>query len=185
MAKTREKALISERAYRARREADPELKAAHLEKRRARERAAYDADPEKFKAKNKKYWDKHPEMVKVYNDRAKERGPKKRYPESDRAYHLKKKYGITVEDYDRMFQEQQYGCAVCGTEHPDYSGRQKFFHVDHDHASGKVRGLLCKNCNIALGHVRDDLDVVLSMAVYLMQSENVLSHLIEGDVYHR
>jgi hypothetical protein len=65
-----------------------------------------------------------------------------------RLYHLAKKYGITAADYERMFAEQDGKCLICRT---DKTGRWSFFHVDHDHATGKVRGLLCVSCNTRLG----------------------------------
>jgi len=101
---------------------------------------------------------------------------KKRYPEWERAYHLKTKYGITVEEYDALLEQQGGCCAICGTDDP----KKKFFSVDHDHQTGKVRGLLCQPCNLGLGHVREDLDVVMSMAAYLMRSENLLANITEG-----
>lgn len=65
----------------------------------------------------------------------------------NRKARLKTKYGITIEDYDRILQTQG-GCAICGTKTPGGRGR---FHVDHDHITGKIRGLLCSGCNTKLG----------------------------------
>ena len=62
----------------------------------------------------------------------------------------KREYGITLEDYDLMLIEQEGKCAVCGSDDPKGKGR---FHVDHDHDTGKVRGLLCHYCNIAEGYL--------------------------------
>jgi hypothetical protein len=66
-----------------------------------------------------------------------------------RAY--KRLYGITIADYDRMFDEQNGLCAVCGSDKA--LGRGRRFHVDHDHITGKVRGLLCHLCNTAIGRI--------------------------------
>jgi len=81
---------------------------------------------------------------------------------SDRKSHLKRKFGLTLEDYDRMLADQDGGCAVCG----DPPGRSAL-HVDHCHESGQVRGLLCFRCNSAIGNLRDDPDVVASALAYL------------------
>ena len=82
------------------------------------------------------------------------------------SYRLKDKYGITLEDYDRMFDEQGGSCAVCGTEDPGRKGR---FHVDHNHSTGKVRGLLCMGCNTGLGALKDSPEVLLKAATYLLE----------------
>lgn len=60
---------------------------------------------------------------------------------------LKRKYGITLAEYDQMLEEQHGVCAICGGADP--SGRR--LAVDHDHETGKVRGLLCTSCNTRLG----------------------------------
>ena len=67
-----------------------------------------------------------------------------------RDYFLTHKFGITTKDYDRMLIEQNNCCAICFST---YTGdkRSKNFHVDHCHATEKVRGLLCSACNKGLG----------------------------------
>lgn len=82
----------------------------------------------------------------------------------DRGYSLKKLYGITMEDYERMLDEQHGGCAVCGT--PPGARR---LHVDHDHETGKVRSLLCNGCNAALGHLKEDPARMTAMAHYIIR----------------
>lgn len=77
-----------------------------------------------------------------------------------RNYHLRRRYGITVEHYNKMFAEQDGLCAICQEAPAE--------HVDHDHKTGKVRGLLCFNCNGALGQFRDRPDLMLLGATYLM-----------------
>jgi recombination endonuclease VII len=81
---------------------------------------------------------------------------------STREYHLQRRYGIGQVDVDRMLAEQDGACAVCKKPEPE--------HVDHDHETGIVRGLLCFNCNQALGNVRDSLAVLQSLRDYLMPS---------------
>ena len=79
-----------------------------------------------------------------------------------REYHLRARYGIGQADVDRMLAAQGGLCAGCGRLKPE--------HVDHDHKTGKVRGLLCFNCNQALGNVRDDLLVIYGLGSYLRAS---------------
>jgi len=81
---------------------------------------------------------------------------------ADRRVHLRNKFGLTLEDYDRMLADQQGGCAVCG----DPPGKAAL-HVDHCHDSGVVRGLLCFRCNSAIGNLRDDPVIVASALAYL------------------
>ena len=66
-----------------------------------------------------------------------------------REKHLRHHYGITIEDYMRMVNEQDHRCACCGT--PDQN-----LMVDHNHDTDKVRGLLCNNCNSMLGYALDN-----------------------------
>ena len=84
---------------------------------------------------------------------------------------LKRYYGITVADYYRMLDEQGGGCAICSKKVPcvrkhKYTAVEAFF-VDHCHATGKVRGLLCNACNRALGYFEDDPDRLIRASDYL------------------
>jgi Recombination endonuclease VII len=76
-------------------------------------------------------------------------------------------YGITLIEYEARLAEQGGGCAVCG----DTQTRKdrKYLYVDHDHATGEVRGLLCTNCNFAIGHAQDEPDRLIAMAAYLIR----------------
>lgn len=74
-------------------------------------------------------------------------------------------YGIDVEDYDRMLFEQDGVCYIC-KEHP----KKRALDIDHDHKTGKVRGLLCSNHNRALGLLGDDIVLLLRAAEYLVKS---------------
>jgi Recombination endonuclease VII len=76
-----------------------------------------------------------------------------------RNYHLRRRYGITAEHFDRMFEEQGGLCAICREAPAE--------HVDHNHQTGRVRGLLCFNCNGALGQFRDRRDLMLRAIAYV------------------
>ncbi|CAA9348624.1 MAG: hypothetical protein AVDCRST_MAG16-2207 [uncultured Frankineae bacterium] len=93
---------------------------------------------------------------------------------STRNYHLKRRYGITVEDYDRMLAEQGGLCALC-QERPAE-------HVDHDHVTGRVRGLLCFCCNQGLGNFRDRADV-LRLAIGYLRASTWQKERLEPGVY--
>jgi ribosomal protein L34E len=66
-------------------------------------------------------------------------------------------YGITVEQYDEMREAQKHVCAICSRpETVVMRGKVKPLSVDHDHLTGKVRGLLCHECNVGLGKFKDN-----------------------------
>lgn len=77
---------------------------------------------------------------------------------------LWEKFQITPEQWWEMYDKQKGKCAVCSTTEPRGMGR---FHVDHDHATGKLRGLLCTNCNVALGQAKDDPKILRALASYV------------------
>ena len=79
--------------------------------------------------------------------------------------HLKRSYGITLNEYNQMLADQNHKCITCGTTEP--GGKHGKFMVDHCHNTGKVRGLLCKGCNIALGEVGDNIGTLQKMIEYL------------------
>jgi len=85
---------------------------------------------------------------------------------------LRRKYGISVAEYFAMLEEQGGKCATCGASSPGdrhykRRGKVEMFHVDHCHATGRVRGLLCHLCNRALGLIRDNPEVAEKMSAYL------------------
>lgn len=86
------------------------------------------------------------------------------HPKKARTYsrqgHLRSRYGLTLEQYDRMLLDQQGCCLGCGRS-------DKKLHVDHNHATGAVRGLLCFSCNAALGCVQDDPGILVRLEEYL------------------
>ena len=86
------------------------------------------------------------------------------YKDSD----LKRYYGIDLLQYSQMFMAQNGKCAICGSDYGGHrNGEQKALAVDHDHKTGKVRGLLCEPCNQGLGKFRDDQNIVLEAFHYL------------------
>jgi len=93
-----------------------------------------------------------------------------REAERKRRNRLKQNYGITVEQWDEMFEAQGGCCAVCGTSEP--GGRHGTFHVDHCHDSGDVRALLCNGCNVALGMMNEDPERIRALADYAAAHNN-------------
>lgn len=86
-------------------------------------------------------------------------------PTGNRSYinsKLKKRYGITIDDYDQMVEDQNGICAICGKLNKH--GRRLC--VDHDHKTGRVRGLLCDRCNLLLATF-DDIELFKKITKYL------------------
>jgi len=78
---------------------------------------------------------------------------------------LKAKFGMTVEDFYARLAAQGGGCAICGRMHEERVGGR--LHVDHCHESGRVRGLLCVNCNTMIGHSKDQPLILRQAAEYV------------------
>lgn len=79
---------------------------------------------------------------------------------------LARNYGIDIDAVERMREAQGNSCAICGVHASKTPKRQKL-HVDHDHATGTVRGLLCHQCNVGLGAFKDNLQSLAAAANYL------------------
>lgn len=77
---------------------------------------------------------------------------------------LKSNYGITIDQYNEMFNSQQGKCAICGTHQSNLSKRLS---VDHDHQTGEIRELLCNFCNTSLGNFKEDIDLIKKAISYL------------------
>lgn len=121
----------------------------HIEKYAAASKRWRQRHPEKSVAAAKRYRQKHPEKAKVYT----------------RTSHLRRKYGITIADFNALLALQNHQCAVCGCEFGD--GKKKA-HIDHDHATGRVRGLVCVRCNTSIGGLGDDVLGVSRALAYLV-----------------
>lgn len=89
----------------------------------------------------------------------------KRKPEVFKARRLQK-YGMSMEQYAELLKQQEGKCAICFSDKPR-QGKSLFFHVDHNHKTGKVRGLLCGPCNRGLGYLQDSLVILENSIKYL------------------
>ena len=90
------------------------------------------------------------------------------YDATKRRQKVVEAYGITLDDYDTMYQEQQGRCKICKIEEK-YVAKQRF-HIDHDHETGSVRGLLCAQCNKGLGMFKDNSEFLRAAANYLEEN---------------
>lgn len=92
---------------------------------------------------------------------------KKVSPDVHRNISYKRNFGITLNDYNIILKNQKGKCAICKQK----ESNGKNLSVDHDHKTGKVRGLLCNNCNRSLGLLKDDISVLKNCIKYLKKNE--------------
>ena len=108
------------------------------------------ANPDLILQRNRKYRESDPVKVAAYMRRK----------------NLERDYGLTVEQFDLLLESQGGVCAICGQiATVDKGGRG--WHVDHRHSDGKIRGVLCRECNWAIGHLHENIQRCLSAAHYL------------------
>lgn len=107
-------------------------------------------------------WKKaHPQVGRRYESSREQR----------RRWKYKSRYGITPEEYDHLLSEQGGVCLVCGEPERAATTRKDgtpvLLCVDHDHVTGEVRGLLCRTCNLMIGHARDRPELLATAERYL------------------
>ncbi len=120
----------------------------------ARVKARFAADPERYKAYQKNYRETHREQIrqKTREDRHKIHNRR-----------LKRQYGITLSQWRKIFESQGGKCAICSTSKFDSHGP----HTDHCKLAGHVRGILCHNCNTAIGLLKHDINRLCQAIKYL------------------
>ena len=89
---------------------------------------------------------------------------RKNYPHIQRNIDYKNKYNITINEYDDMLQKQNRACAICKISQSELNYRLM---VDHSHDTNKIRGLLCRNCNLAIGYFKDNIKNIENSIHYL------------------
>lgn len=131
-------------------------------------------DLERKKEYQKEYYLKNKEVLRSYrkthyeNNRAslllKQKEWSKNNPDSIKSNHLKFSYNLSLSVYKELYSKQEGCCACCGKHESTLS---KKLGVDHCHTTGKIRGLLCNICNLALGYAKDDVRILANMIEYL------------------
>lgn len=128
-------------------------------------------DKQKQRERSERWRKKHPERF-----RESVKGSVKKWREKNRdkiraknklrgkADKLKYRYKITLEDYNKMLIAHNNSCAICGTHE---SEMRKGICIDHDHVTGKIRGLLCEPCNQGIGMFKDNIVSMASAINYL------------------
>lgn len=121
----------------------------------------------------KKWRDENPEKVKLINKESKAK--RKEYydnPERKlkyRSLELKRAFGLTHEDYEKMLAEQNGVCKICKRYRT--ASNKNHMAIDHCHKTGKIRGILCNWCNRGLGVFEDNLEFLENAKIYLLESK--------------
>lgn len=90
--------------------------------------------------------------------------------ESRRYAHKRRRYNLTKEEILQMLEDQIYTCKICGEKLKN----DKKTNIDHDHKTGKIRGLLCGLCNYGLGHFKDNPMILFNAIKYLQKDGDIL-----------
>lgn len=114
----------------------------------------------------KKYREIHKEKIIEIRNRYKEKRKKIRY-KVDRKSYLKSKYKITEEQYKIMYNQQNGLCLICNkyVEYPKLC-------IDHSHKNNKIRGLICRKCNLGIGIFEENIENLQKAIIYLRRYEN-------------
>lgn len=106
------------------------------------------------------------EYIKTYDILTREKRSLKRKSRIHEAknYHLKKKYGMTLDEYNLLFLKQEGKCAICEKHQ---STIKNSLCVDHNHITGEIRGLICQPCNLIVGLCNERIEVLLNTIEYI------------------
>lgn len=110
------------------------------------------------------------------NNRSKINKRRRKYakenPNYNRQNNLKRNYNISLTEYEQIEHQQNGVCAICN-KRETYKNQYSLarLSVDHDHITGEIRGLLCKNCNLGLGYFKDNIASLSSAINYLLKSK--------------
>lgn len=116
----------------------------------------YEANKDKAVEAARRWQQRNPERTAAYREEYRNRPERKR---AMRDRHYRMTYGISADDFDALLAGQGGVCAICDVPDPA--------HLDHDHRTGEIRGILCVNCNQGLGKFGDDLAVLERAVAYL------------------
>jgi hypothetical protein len=144
---------------------------ANPDKMKASKDAWNSANKEEIAAYSKNYRKENNERVKKWKNDWYHNNPEKG-KEMHRRHYFKRNYGLTPEDYERMKQERNNKCDICGNicDKRRKDGLPLEPCIDHDHNTKKIRGMLCNRCNQTLGRIEDDPDLLLKMIDYLRRT---------------
>lgn len=138
-------------------------------------------------------WEKaNKELRKEYSLKSYYRNRDKRLAQKKESYNYEKQsatnrqrlYGLLPEQYERMVQNQNDLCAICHESNITRRGKAPLF-VDHDHATGSVRELLCHFCNAGIGYFKEDVSLMMAAIEYIKKHKAVLNSLPDTDKLYK
>jgi len=141
-----------------------QYRAANLEKRRESQKRYWQKNKTKCVAANAEYKSKNQERVKELS---------RLWWIANKDRLIAGKYGLTVEAYQQMLEATEGRCPICDVELVFEGSNRRCESracVDHDHKTGKVRGIVCSRCNLLLGKANDDVSILTKAAQYLTTS---------------
>lgn len=144
------------------------------EEEKQKRRDYYQKNKQLFIDKAKAWKKANPEKARESSRKSQAKLNNTRSKQERKNQYLLQKYGISLEQYSDMYHAQQGACAICKTplEFQSMDGEgSKTAHVDHDHITGNVRGLLCNPCNRGIGYLKDSSTVLRLAAEYLDASK--------------
>ena len=120
---------------------------------------------DKCKEYKVKYYKENQHIIQRYRVENKEKLKLKA-----RDWYLRNNFGISLDEYNEILKQQDYGCKVCSRKESKDSRRKVLF-VDHNHKTGKIRGILCDSCNFVLGLMEDNVTNIRKLADYLEKTQ--------------
>ena len=130
-------------------EYNKEYNSNHREKINAQHREYYHKHQEEIDSQHKEYYHNHEKEIRKY----------------ERIYRLKKHYELNITEFDNLLLAQDNKCLICGQ--PLYLQNPHSVHIDHSHKTGVIRGILCSNCNRAIGFLKDNPEYAYNASIYL------------------
>ena len=143
------------------------------QRRRESKRREYRKNAERYKQRSREYNAKNKERKAAY---MKERYVRRRATQREQV--IFRQFKLTTDQFNALLAKQENRCAICAkhfvTDMLEYGDRKKSNrpHIDHDHATGKVRGLLCPACNLGIGYFSDNVATLINAACYLEKPPN-------------
>jgi hypothetical protein len=117
---------------------------------------------------DKNYYQKNRDSI---NKKNRDRNHRNYDIRKEKNRNLMRMFNISIDDYEYLFKKQNGLCAICGfkEDRKHRNGKTFSLAVDHNHITGKIRGLLCSRCNMAIGGLRDSVEIIEKALMYIKQ----------------
>jgi len=149
-----------------------EWKKKNPEKNRESQKAWKLKNKEYIREYEKNYRTNNKEKMSIINKRTKNKAKLKdpeKFKIKSRNSWYKTRFGLSIEDFNKLFEEQNGCCAICGRHQSEVT---KTFHVDHNHTTNKIRELLCPTCNQGLGFFKENIQYLENAIKYIQKHAN-------------